>query len=281
MITTETLSLSYGIASALAWGSGDFAGGIASKRGSVLAVVLFSQLLGSLVLAGAALIFSEPVPPMAHMGFGALAGIFGILGLIALYRGLARGRMGIVAPLSAVLTALVPIAYTALDVGFPTGLKITGFLFFMAGVWLLSSGNATFKISPLELGLSITAGFGFGLFFIFIDQANEQAIFWPLVAARAASISLLLVTTLFTGKSVKPTRGQWIFMGLTGLLDAAGNCFFSLAAQLGRLDVAAVLGSLYPASTVILAFVFLKERLQRRQWMGVAAAFTALVLISI
>ncbi|WP_022665222.1 DMT family transporter [Desulfospira joergensenii] len=281
MMNPETLALSYGIGSAIAWGAGDFSGGLASKKGNLLGVVLISQSIGGLLLAVAALVFSEPFPPMEHIGFGALAGMFGILGLLALYHGLAQGRMGIVAPLSAVLTALVPIGYTAFYTGLPTHVQLAGFFFFMAAVWLLSSGDAAFRMTLDELFLSVSAGLGFGLFFIFIDKANDLAVFWPLVGARIASVSFLLMIILFSGKRGVPVRGQWSFILITGILDATGNCLFSLAAQLGRLDIAAVLGSLYPASTVMLAWFFLREKLRRQQWIGVASAFIALVLISV
>lgn len=156
-----------------------------------------------------------------------------------------------------------------------------GFVCFMVAVRMLSSAKAEFRMTRNEFFLSFAAGLGFGFFFIFIDKANDLAIFWPLVGARFASVSLLLFFISMIGKPTRPLRGQWILIGITGVLDAAGNALFSLAAHLGRLDVAAVLGSLYPAATVILAWFFLKERLRRQQWAGIAVAFLALILISV
>ena len=281
MISSETIAVFWGLGSAAAWGAGDFSGGFAARKGNLLGVILLSQFLGGLLLTAMALIISETIPPFEHLFYGVLAGIFGNLGLIALYKGLAQGRMGIVAPLSAVLTALVPIGYTAFNEGLPTLAQLIGFLCFIVAVWLLSSADAGFKMTMNELFLSIAAGLGFGLFFIFIDHANDLSILWPLVGARIASVSFLFIIILLSGKSAKPLTGQWIFIGITGILDAAGNAFFSMAAHLGRLDVSAVLGSLYPASTVMLAWFFLKERLHQKQWIGVATAFVALILISI
>ena len=129
--------------------------------------------------------------------------------------------------------------------------------------------------SPLQQVL------GLDFFFIFIDQANDLAILWPLVGARFASVSLLLFFIFLAGKPARPLNGQWILIGITGVMDAAGNAFFSMAAHLGRLDVSAVLGSLYPAATIMLAWFFLKERLRRQQWAGVGLAFAALILISL
>ncbi|HKL00696.1 MAG TPA: EamA family transporter [Desulfotignum sp.] len=280
MMTTETLAISCGIGSAVAWGAGDFSGGMASRKGNLLKVVLYSQFIGGLFLMGMAFVFAETMPPVSHLVYGAFAGIFGNIGLIALYRGLSTGRMGIVAPLSAVLTALVPIGYTAVYAGLPSITRFAGFVCFMIAVWLLSSADAGFRMTGRELLLSCAAGVGFGLFFIFIDKANDLAIFWPLVWARAASVCFLFTVVLVAGKSGTRLTGQWFFIVMTGVLDALGNLLFSTAAHLGRLDVSAVLASLYPAATVLLAWLFLREKLRRRQWVGVGTAFIALGLIS-
>ncbi len=280
MISNETLAITCGLSSAAAWGAGDFSGGLASRKGNLLGVVLISQFVGGVILAAMALLFSERIPPLGHLFYGAMAGVFGILGLIALYKGLAQGRMGIVAPLSAVLTALMPIGYTAAFTGLPSISQTLGFACIMMAIWLFSAGKAEFRMTKNEFFLSFAAGLGFGFFFIFIDRANDLAVFWPLVGARFASVSLLLLFIIIGKKHARPLSGQWILIVITGILDAAGNAFFSLAAQLGRLDVSAVLGSLYPAATVILAWFFLKERLRRQQWAGIALAFVALILIS-
>jgi len=281
MISNEALAVTCGLGSAVTWGAGDFTGGFASRKGNILGIILISQFVGGVILASIALLISETIPPFESILYGGLAGIFGILGLIALYKGLALGRMGIVAPLSAVLTALMPIGYTAIHEGIPTITQSLGFVCFMVAVWLLSSAKAEFRMTRNEFFLSFAAGLGFGFFFIFIDKANDLAIFWPLVGARFASVSLLFLFILMMGKPAKPLNGQWILVLITGVLDAAGNGLFSIAAHLGRLDIAAVLGSLYPAATVILAWFFLKERLGLRQWVGIGVAFLALTLISV
>lgn len=281
MISTETLAVACGIGSAAAWGAGDFSGGMASRKGNVLTVVLVSQFIGGLFLLGMAVLSGETMPPVRHLVYGAFAGVFGNIGLIALYRGLSTGRMGIVAPLSAVLTALVPIGYTAVYAGLPSMTRFAGFVCFGIAVWLLSSADTGFRMTGRELLLSCIAGVGFGLFFIFIDKANDLAIFWSLVWARVASVAFLFTVVMLVGKTGTPKAGQWLFIVMSGVLDALGNLLFSTAAHLGRLDVSAVLSSLYPAATVLLAWLFLKEKLRRRQWMGVGIAFIALGLISI
>jgi len=280
-MTPEAASVSYGIACAVAWGAADFNGGLASRKGALMGVVISCQVIGGMFLLVAALVSSEPLPPLPHLLYGGMAGVFGVSGLFALYRGLALGRMGIVAPLSAVLTALVPMGYTMLQLGLPSAVRLAGFVFFALAVWLLSSGGTAFKLTPGELFLSIFAGLGFGLFFICIDKSNDIAVFWPLVSARFTAVCLVLVIIFINGRPSFPAPGQWIFVIVSGVLDACGNCLFSMAAQSGRLDIAAVTSSLYPAATVLLAFVFLKERLRPLQWAGVAATFVSLVLISV
>jgi drug/metabolite transporter (DMT)-like permease len=281
MINPEALAVVCGLCSALVWGAGDFAGGFASRRGNALTVILFSQLIGGTLLVCLAAAFAQSMPPVMHLLFGGLAGIFGVLGLIGLYKGLAQGRMGLVAPLSAVVTALVPMTFSLLVEGFPGWLRAIGFGIAMIAVWLLSSPGDQSKIEPGELRLSILAGLGFGLFFIFMDQASSQSVLWPLVAARAAAIAVMFTLLATTRQLAPPAKGQFVFIALAGILDTAGNAAFGMAAHLGRLDIAAILASLYPASTVLLAWLVFREGLGRRQWVGVASAGVALVLIAV
>lgn len=281
MTGIESLAVACGLGSALAWGAGDFAGGFASRRGNALTVVLFSQLIGGLLLLGLAVAVARSVPPARHLWFGAIAGLFGVLGLAGLYSGLARGRMGLVAPLSAVVTALVPLGFSFVVEGFPGWLRMTGFGTAVAAVWFLSSPGGNSRIEPGELRLAVLAGLGFGLFFIFLDQATEQAILWPLVAARGAAGGVMLVFLAATRQLAPPSRNQVTFVVLAGILDTTGNAAFGMAAHLGRLDIAAILASLYPASTVLLAWLVFHERLGRQQWVGVGAAGVALILIAI
>lgn len=270
----------FGLLSAGIWGAGDFCGGLATRRASVNSVVIASQLVGILLLTGLAFIFREPWPIATDLMWGALAGVAGNVGLLALYRGLATGRMGVVAPLSAVLSAALPVLVSVFFAGLPGWVTLIGFALALVGVWLLAqpAGGAVFRLG--DLGLPVLAGFGFGLFFVFVDQVSAAAVFWPLVAARLASLALLAGVTAASRQRLWPSAGPLPLVVLSGVLDAAGNAFFALATQTGRLDVAAVLSSLYPASTVLLAWIVLHERLTRAQILGVAAALVAIVMIA-
>jgi len=280
VIGSSVLPVLLGLASAACWGAADFSGGLASKRASVYGVVIVSQVVGVALLIGLALAFSERVPPPDHLLWGAIAGLCGSAGLMALYRALALGRMGIAAPVSAVVTAAVPVMIGALIEGWPGTLQVAGFGMALFGVWFISRTEDA-ALAVRDLGLPLLAGLGFGFFLVFIDRAGDASVLWPLVAARFASLGVVLTMTAFSRRPWLPKRNLWPLIALAGVLDAGGNAFFALAAQMGRLDMAAVLSSLYPASTVWLAWLILKERLTRTQSVGVVAALAAIVLITV
>jgi len=280
MSRTDVLAIAYGLASAASWGSGDFSGGFATRRGNVYSVVIVSQLIGAIFLVALAFTLREKIPSPDNLLLGAMAGISGGIGLVALYRGLAGGRMGVVAPVAAVVTAVIPILVSLFKEGLPSTSQLMGFGCALIGVWLLSSSGDGGRIRARELGLAVTAGLGFGLFFIFIHRVSQSAVLWPLVAARTASVSFLFIFAMGRRSWMRPARTQLPIIALAGILDTGGNAFFALAARAGRLDTAAVLSSLYPAATVLLAWLILKERLLPLQWLGVLAALAALVFIA-
>lgn len=280
MLGTEALALTYGLSSAVSWGAGDFSGGFVTRRSHVLTVILYSQAVGAVCLFLMAYLFAEKVPSVQHMLFGSLAGMVGVLGLTALYKGLAKGRMGIVAPLSAVIAAVLPIVFAFFNEGLPKHTQVIGFGVALLAVWLLAYTKSDAKVRFNELCLPMLAGLGFGLFFIFLDRATDQTVLWPLVATRFGSIPLAFILYLSNRKARIPTRGQLPFILLAGIFDVLGNIFFALATHLGRLDISAIMASLYPAATVLLAWLILKEKLKLQQWTGVITAFLALCLIA-
>lgn len=281
MIPAEFLVVFFGLISAASWGAGDFSGGFASKKANVYAVVLITQAVGVFLLAGSAYIIGETFPPFDGIIWGILAGIFISIALLSLYKGLSLGKMGFVAPVSAVVAAGVPVIYAAIFEGLPQVHKLLGFVVALIAVWLIASDSEGITVQKKDLYLPLTAGMGFGLFFITIDLVSETAVLWPLTAARIAAVGVLLVFIALSGPVEMPGRSVLPVILVAGIFDTGGNTFYALASQAGRLDIASITSSLYPAGTVLLAWFILKEKLAQKQWMGVAAALVAIVLISI
>jgi drug/metabolite transporter (DMT)-like permease len=227
--------------------------------------------------------FGESISTPTGLLWGALAGVFGMAGLAALYLGLARGRMAVVAPVTAAIAAALPVLVGLLLEGWPSPWQLAGFVVALAAVWLLAQdGDGVDALIDIrELRLPFIAGIGFGLFFIFIDQASHDGVFWPLLAARLSSIGILTVLVLTRREWKIPPRTQFPLLVLIGVFETGGNAFFALATQIGRLDISAVLASLYPATTVLLAALVLKEKVGRPQKVGIVATLAALILIAL
>jgi len=279
MVGADLIAVVFGLASALSWGAGDFSGGLATKRAPVFGVLAIGHGVGLLLLIGLALVSGEPLPAATDLGWGLAAGLAGAIGLASLYRALAVGQMGMVAPLSAVLTAALPALFGALTEGMPGALDLVGFGLALLGIWLVAGTGAVGGARD-GLGLAVLAGCAFGIFFILMHRAGASAVFWPLVAARVGSLGFVLPIALGRRQLVRPDLRLLVPVLLSGALDVAGNAFFVLASQAGRLDVAAILASLYPASTVLLAALLLGERVMRVQVIGIVAALAAIALIA-
>ncbi len=273
-------TVGFALAASLSWGAGDFSGGVATRRAKVLSVVIAAHAIGLILLIALALIWSEPFPTTLDIIWGSVAGLAGAVGVVAFYQSLSVGRMGIVAPITAMLSAAVPVLFGAFFEGLPGPLQLTGFVLALIAVGLIS-GLGVVKGRPKGLGLAFLAGLGFGSFFILISRVSHGAIFWPLAAARLASFLFLLAVILVRRQKVIPKKSVLPVVFLAGALDVAGNVFFVLATHAGHLDVAAILSSLYPAVTVLLASIILKERVTRIQTIGICIALVAIPLISV
>ncbi len=279
-MSNALLTVLFGLAAALSWGSGDFSGGLASRRSSPASVIIAAYAAGFVLLIALALIRREQVPSSLDLMWGGLAGIVGAIGLAAFYQALASGRMGIAAPVSAVMTAALPVFFNIFVQGPPGGLQIIGFVMALLAIALISRPEGT-KGRPEGIGLALLAGCGFGAFFILISRVNSTSVFWPLAMARFTSVLFLLIVVRVRGQQMLPKRALLALVLTAGVLDALGNVFFLLAAHIGRLDVAAVLSSLYPAATVVLAAIVLRERVTRIQGIGILLALLAVPLISL
>lgn len=280
MINPEISAIIYGLASAAAWGSGDFAGGFATKTSSVSGVLLVGYITGAMLLSIVAFWTGSPLPDLYALLTSMAAGISGVMALGALYLSLSRTRMGIIAPLVAVVSVMLPVVFGTLFEGMPSGAQIAGFGLALAAIWFLSAPEKAQTFNIQQLGLPVFAGIGFGLFYVLMDQAVEQNVWWPLVASKSTGILLLLILMFVLRRGAMPPKSNYPVVCLAGILDTGGNTFFALAAHTGRLDIAAVLSSMYPAATVLLAWIILKEHLSRRRWIGVFTAVAALALIA-
>ena len=269
---------SLGLASAATWGAGDFSGGLGARRAPVLSVVAGAHAIGLILLVALAAVVGESLPGGSGILWGGMAGAAGALGVGALYRALAIGPMSLVAPISAVLSAAIPAVAGAAQAGSPPPMAIAGFALAALGVWMVSRTQDAGG-SPLGLGLAVLSGIGFGVFLLAISQVGHGTVLWALAAARASSFILTLALAL-ASRSRIPSLTALPFIALSGVLDPAGNVLFVLASAAGRLDVAAVLSSLYPVSTVVLSVTLLHERLGRFRAAGIAAIFAAVVLIA-
>lgn len=273
----------FGIASALTWGAGDFAGGIASKRSSPYAVVIWGDIVGMTVVSALAWAVGDPFPSRGSVVYILLSSFCGAIGIIILYRALAGGQMSIAAPVSALMAAVIPVFVGVIVDGWPKWLTMVGVVMALVAIWLVArtEREGVHRIHWADVRMPLLAGVLFGLFFIFIHKASSESVLWPAVLLRISSAILLAVIALFTRSSFAIPRNQWWLIVFVGIFDIAGNIFYVLSAQTGRMDIAAVIGSLYPGMTVALAWVILKEKISTWQTVGIALALTAIVMISV
>jgi uncharacterized membrane protein len=280
------LSILFGLSAALGWGAGDFTGGLASRKTGAYRAVFYSEVIGIVILFFIVGIAGEPVPSLNVWLISTIAGAVGTFGLLLLYQAMTTGLMSVAAPVSALLAAILPVLVGIFKEGSPKIPTILGFGFALFAIWMISqsAGSVTDILAHLsDLKLPLLAGIGFGSYFILMHEATSAgATVWPMVASRSGGMILISAYMLITRVSWKvEDPSAWTMLTLNGILDVSGNVFFILAGQAGRLDVSAVLSSLFPGATVVLAWIFLKERLSRNQWIGIAAALIAIALMTI
>ena len=269
-----------GLLSALTWGAGDFNGGLAVKRSNPYGVIAVAHTLSLGLLLLLVPFVGESIPAWRDWLWGCAAGFTGAIGLLLLYRALAEGRMSVAAPVSAVVAASLPVLVGLLQDGLPGLWVLVGFVLALAAVWLISGGEGLI-VRFDDLRQPVIAGIAFGAFFIFIERASQTALIWPLIAVRIVSVSTMLGYALLTRQDWIPKRESLVPVLLSSVLDTLGNAFYALSARYGRMDVAAVLGALYPGATVLLAWVFLKEHISRVQTIGILLALGAIVMLTI
>lgn len=278
-----------GLCAAITYGAADFLGGLMTRRNKVLVVVLLSQLMGSVLLFAAAPFLIETAPTRQAILWGSVAGLAGAGGISFFYAALSVGRMSVIAPITAVEAAGVPVLFGLVSGERPSLVGALGVAVALIAVALVSAAperpRATEGAVPGGLrqpGLifGFVSGFFFGAFFILLAQAGESAGLWPLVAGRVSSLVAVGVVVLITVRSLRLERGTVPGVAGAGILDVSANLFFLLASYRGLLSIVAVLTSMYPASTVVLARFFLHERLYKPQLIGLAAAVAGIALMA-
>jgi drug/metabolite transporter (DMT)-like permease len=271
------------LASSLAWGFADFFGGLQSRRRPLLAVLVAGQTAGLVLVALVALVRGDGMPAAGTwMLWAAGGGLLGIVGLAAFYRGLATGNMGVVAPISST-AAIVPLVVGLATGERPTALQGVGVVLAIGGVALASLEHGDHGGSgrvATGAGLAIIAALGFGSFFVATDQASDVDPVFAIVVARVASASLLWAVVLAT-RTALPEARALPALALIGVLDTGANLLFAVASTLGLVSVVAVLASVYPVVTVLLARIVLGERLHLLQRVGAVGALAGAAVISI
>jgi drug/metabolite transporter (DMT)-like permease len=275
------LAIALALGASLSWGLGDFLGGLKSRTLHVLTVLVVSQVVG----LGAALVWvvasGEGMPSWSATAWAMAAGAAGCLGIATLYRGMAIGAMGIVAPISAV-AAVIPFAVGIASGERPGALQVVGILLALTGVAVASREPAARGGGRASgIGLALLAALGFGLYFVFADRAADESVPYAVATARGFSLLLALIAALVVGASLRPGRSSLPALAAVGLCDVGANMLFSLATTMGYLSIVAVLAALYPVVTVALAAVLLHERVAPTQRLGVAGALVGAALITV
>jgi drug/metabolite transporter (DMT)-like permease len=267
-----------GSAAAVAWGAGDFGGGLASRRAPVYGVVLVSQATGMLLSGAGAVALGETVPGPADILICFVAGILGAFGITMLYQGLAIGRMGIVAPVTGVLAAVIPVVAGFLTEGIPHPIVVIGIVIAVVAVVLVSrvAGETGGRNGLRE---ALIAGTSIGFFGVAIAQLSEGNVLSALTLIRLFQGVLVVVAVVVTRAVWRPTGSILPALVVIGLLDTLGNAFYLVAVQTGQLAIASVLSAMYPVMTIILASIVLREPITRGHTVGIVLAAIAIALI--
>ncbi|HET9311824.1 MAG TPA: DMT family transporter [Actinomycetota bacterium] len=277
-------SFGLALASGLTWGTADFVGGLMSRRLPTAVVMVVSQGAGLILTSALVVGLGEPRPEARFLVAGALGGLAGAIGLASLYRGLAIGRMSIVAPVAS-LSGAVPVIVGFLQGERPTTVQLVGMAVAGAGVLLAvrapePPGGAEVR-GTRGVGLALVAALFLGLFVTSLDVAGEASALWASLMVRVVSVPLFVIAAVATARHARrPTGRELGILAGVGALDNGANVLFALASREGLLTLVSVLGSLYPVATVLLARWFLHEQLARWQVAGVVAAFLGVALIA-
>jgi drug/metabolite transporter (DMT)-like permease len=268
----------------VAWGVSDFLGGLNSRRVALTAVLLITQAVGLGLMVPLALLHAAPDLDLPTVGFAAAGSVSGLIGIAALYRGMSVGAVSIVAPISATGAAL-PVVFGLLRGERATPLQSVGIVLALIGIVLASRAapephSSSRPVLARGVGLAIVAALGFGGFFVLLHEASVRDVLWATVVQRLTGLCILVVATLVVRPSLSVGWSRMPGLLVVGALDTGANVLYAYASTLGLVSLAAVLASLFPVTTVILAWIVLKERLSASQGTGVVCALTGVALIA-
>jgi drug/metabolite transporter (DMT)-like permease len=281
--TPQFTTAAYGLAAVLAWGTSDFLGGYATRRANAFLFTMVVNIGGLLLVGTLASATHAPFPSARSAAWVLAGGISGGAALAIFYRALSSGRMGLTAPVAAVLGAAIPALVSMFTEGLPGRIPILGFLLAATGLWLITRTEADQgkdATRPEGIGLAILAGIGFASFYLCVRQAGDASPFWIASLTRTGGLIItgLIVLLIRNFRDITSAGVRWAVVA--GCIDSLGTILFVRASQAGRLDEAVVISSLYPAITVLLARVFLKEHFTRWRLIGLLAALAAVPMIA-
>src|SRR5271163_497208 len=276
--TPQFTAAAYGLAAVFAWGTSDFLGGYATRRANAFLFTVVVNLGGLLMVSTLAFARHAPFPSARSATWVLAGGLSGGAALAIFYRALSSGRMGLTAPVAAVLGAAIPAVFSMFTEGLPGKLPLLGFVLAALGLWLITRSEDGSK--PEGIGLAVLAGIGFASFYLCVRQAGNASPLWIASLTRTGGLIITGLIVLFLGKfrDITPAGVRWGVV--TGCIDSMGTILFVHASQTGRLDEAVVISSLYPAVTVLLARLFLKEHFTRWRFLGLLAALAAVPMIA-
>jgi drug/metabolite transporter (DMT)-like permease len=274
------MAIAFAALAAACSGTGDFLGGLASRRGRVMAVVVGSHAAGIIAsLALAPLVGGSPTA--ADLWWGAAAGIAGGLGILGLYQGFSRSDIGVVSPIAAVGAAGWPVLFAIVLGERPSGVVWVGLALGVVGIWMVSRGEVTGAPVAPGVTMGLAAGIGFGGLLVLLSRVGDDAGIWPLAPARLAGLVVLVLVALYAGNELVPlARSRFPMVG-AGVATIVGNGSFILATREGSLAVVSVVAAMFPVATVVLARVVWQERFSRPRLAGLALALVAVALVAV
>jgi drug/metabolite transporter (DMT)-like permease len=276
------LAIALGLAASASWGIADFLGGLKSRTLELLTVLVFSQGVGFVLVAAILAARAESAPDGTHVLYACLSGVAGVVGLASFYRGLAVGAMTVVAPIAG-MAAVLPVAVGVISGERPAAIQAIGIVVAIAGV-VLASREAPEEGGQSRVaagaGLALLSAVGFGSFFVAMDAASEAGVVWASFFNRLTSLGILLAAVLALRPKLAVGVSDARVLVLIGVMDISANGLFAAASTEGLVSLVAVLASLYPVVTILLARLVLGEQVRRLQRAGVLAVLAGVALIS-